>query len=218
MLLSLVSCNPKTAESQVKEHSQTVTEDKSPLYTSPKDLAAYDVAYFASGCFWCVEAVYESINGVEEAISGYAGGHTAYPTYKSIGTGRTGHAETVAVYYDPKIVSYSDLVRAFFGSGDPTTPNRQGPDRGSQYRSIAFYETEEQKQIVEDYITQLTAEKVFKRPIITEVTSFKKFFPAEEYHQDFERRNPNQSYVQAVSIPRLRKFQAKFPELLKKEG
>ncbi|WP_343329676.1 peptide-methionine (S)-S-oxide reductase MsrA [Polaribacter staleyi] len=172
------------------------------------------VAYFASGCFWCVEAVFESVSGVEEAVSGYAGGTTLNPTYKSIGTGKTGHAETVAVYYNPEKVSFKTLVTVFFGSQDPTTKNGQHPDYGSQYRSIAFYETAAEKAIIETMIAKLNAE-VYNGKIATEVTKLKKFYKAEEYHQDFERRNPNQGYVKAVSVPRLNKFKKRFPELLK---
>ena len=172
------------------------------------------VAYFASGCFWCVEAIFESVSGVEEAVSGYAGGHTLNPTYKSIGTGKTGHSETVAVYYNPEKVSFETLVTVFFGSQDPTTKNGQHPDYGTQYRSIAFYETAAEKAIIEKMIAKLNAE-VYNGKIATEVTKFKKFYKAEDYHQDFERRNPNQGYIKAVSIPRLNKFKKKFPELLK---
>ncbi|TXD47175.1 peptide-methionine (S)-S-oxide reductase MsrA [Polaribacter sp. IC073] len=173
------------------------------------------VAYFASGCFWCVEAVFESVEGVEEAVSGYAGGKTLNPTYEKIGTGKTGHAEAVAVYYNPKKISFETLVTVFFGSHNPTTKNGQHPDYGSQYRSIAFYKTANEKNIIENAIKKLSAEE-YKRKIATEVTEFTKFYKAEEYHQDFERRNPNQSYVKAVSVPRLNKFKKKFPELLKK--
>lgn len=175
------------------------------------------VAYFASGCFWCVEAIFESVTGVEEAVSGYAGGFTKNPTYESIGTGKTGHAETVAVYYNPKKVSFETLVTVFFGSHDPTTKNGQHPDYGSQYRSIAFYQTDKEKQIINDKIAKLNKE-VYNNKIVTEVTKISKFYKAEEYHQDFEKRNPNQSYVKAVSIPRLNKFKSKFPELLKATG
>ena len=175
------------------------------------------VAYFASGCFWCVEAIFESVTGVEEAVSGYAGGFTKNPTYESIGTGKTGHAETVAVYYNPKKVSFETLVTVFFGSHDPTTKNGQHPDYGSQYRSIAFYQTDKEKQIINDKIAKLNKE-VYNNKIVTEVTKISKFYKAEEYHQDFEKRNPNQSYVKAVSIPRLNKFKSKFPELLKTTG
>lgn len=173
------------------------------------------VAYFASGCFWCVEAIFESVNGVEEAVSGYAGGFTKNPTYQSIGTGKTGHAETVAVYYNPNIVSFETLVTVFFGSHDPTTVNGQNPDYGTQYRSIAFYKTDKEKEIIVQAISKLNKE-VYNGKIATEVTKFSKFYEAEEYHQNFEKRNPDQGYVKAVSIPRLNKFKKKFPELLKK--
>nr|WP_299036152.1 peptide-methionine (S)-S-oxide reductase MsrA [uncultured Tenacibaculum sp.] len=174
------------------------------------------VAYFASGCFWCVEAVFESVRGVEEAVSGYAGGHTKNPTYKTIGTGKTGHAESVAVYYNPKEVSFQTLVTVFFGSHDPTTKNGQHPDYGSQYRSIAFYQTPQEKEIIENTIRKLNKE-VYKGKIVTEVTKLEKFYPAEEYHQNYERLHPENPYVQRVSIPRLNRFKRKFPELLKKE-
>jgi peptide-methionine (S)-S-oxide reductase len=172
------------------------------------------VVYFASGCFWCVEAIFESVIGVEEAVSGYAGGKTLNPTYEKIGTGKTGHSETVAVYYNPKKVRFKTLVDVFFGSHNPTTVNGQHPDYGSQYRSIAFYKTQNEKKIIEDAIIKLNAE-VYKEKIVTEVTLFTKFYKAEDYHQDFERRNPNQGYVKAVSVPRLNKFKKKFPKLLK---
>jgi peptide-methionine (S)-S-oxide reductase len=175
------------------------------------------VAYFASGCFWCVEAVFESVIGVDEAISGYAGGHTLNPTYQTIGTGKTGHAETVAVYYNPKKVSFKTLVTVFFGSHDPTTKNGQHPDYGTQYRSIAFYSTDSEKKIIEAAITKLNQE-IYSGKIVTEITKHTKFFKAEDYHQDYEKRNPNQGYVRAVSIPRLNKFKNKFPELLKKQA
>jgi peptide-methionine (S)-S-oxide reductase len=174
------------------------------------------VAYFASGCFWCVEAIFESVNGVEEAVSGYAGGNTLRPTYKSIGTGNTGHAETVAVYYNPKKVSFETLVTVFFGSHNPTTKNGQHPDYGTQYRSIAFYSNSAEKEIIEKTIDKLNRD-VYNGKIVTEVTKHKKFYKAEEYHQDFEHRNPNQGYIKAVSIPRLNKFKKRFPDLLKKE-
>tara|TARA_R110001632_G_scaffold1883_2_gene8407 strand:+ start:1109 stop:1759 length:651 start_codon:yes stop_codon:yes gene_type:complete len=173
------------------------------------------VAYFASGCFWCVEAIFESVEGVSEAVSGYAGGFTKNPTYQSIGTGETGHAEAVAVYYDPGKVSFKTLVDVFFGSHDPTTKNGQYPDFGSQYRSIAFYSTNEEKVIIETTINKLNKE-VYNNKIVTEVTKHSKFYEAEEYHQNYEKRNPYNSYVRNVSIPRLKRFQKKFPQLLKK--
>ena len=173
-------------------------------------------AYFASGCFWCVEAIFESVTGVEEAVSGYAGGDTINPTYSKIGTGKTGHAETVAVYYDSEVVSFATLVDVFFGSHDPTTVNGQHPDYGTQYRSIAFYENDNEKEIIENKIAALNKTK-YDGKIATEVAKFEKFYKAEDYHQDFEKRNPNQPYVRSVSIPRLNRFKAKFPDLLKEK-
>ena len=175
----------------------------------------YEKAYFASGCFWCVEAIYESVKGVIEVYSGYAGGFTKNPNYYQIGTGRTGHAEAVEVIYDPNLVTYATLVQVFFGSHDPTTPNRQGPDYGSQYRSIAFYKTKEEKNIIEKYIKILKDGNYFQKEIITEIKFLEKFYYAEQYHQDYEKNNPDNPYVKNVSIPRLRKFQKKYPELLK---
>jgi len=174
-----------------------------------------EVAYFASGCFWCVEAIFESVMGVEDAVSGYSGGFTKNPTYQVIGRGNTGHAEAVAVYYNPKIVSFKTLVTVFFGSHNPTTKNGQYPDFGSQYRSIAFYKTDAEKKIIEAMIKGLN-QSLYQGEIATEVTLFTKFHIAEEYHQNFEKLNPNNPYVKNVSLPRLNRFKKKFPALLKK--
>lgn len=187
-----------------------IEKNETVQYESNKEIK---VAYFASGCFWCVEAVFESLHGVEEAVSGYAGGHTNNPTYQSTGSGKTGHAETVAVYYNPKKISFKTLVTVYFGSHNPTTVNGQKPDFGSQYRSIAFYKTDLQRKIIINAITELS--KIYNNKIATEVTKFTKFYIAEDYHQNFERRNPNHPYVRSVSIPRLNNFKSKFPELLK---
>ncbi|MCY4562801.1 MAG: peptide-methionine (S)-S-oxide reductase MsrA [Flavobacteriaceae bacterium] len=172
-------------------------------------------AYFASGCFWCVELIFESLKGVDQVYSGYSGGYTESPTYSSIGTGQTGHAESVEIHYDPEVISFRTLVEVFFRSHDPTTLNRQGPDKGPQYRSIAFYQTDKEKEIIENYIDVLLEQKIFKNPIVTEVLPFEKFNYAEEYHQDFEKKNPNHPYVKRVSIPRLKKFASKYRHLIK---
>jgi peptide-methionine (S)-S-oxide reductase len=185
------------------------------LHTSQKD--GLKIAYFASGCFWCVEAIFESVGGVEEAISGYAGGVTKNPTYRSIGTGTTGHSETVAVYYNPKKVTFKTLLKVFFGSHDPTTKNGQHPDYGSQYRSIAFYENDEEKVIIDAYIKALN-EFYYKGKIVTEVTKLITFYQAEEYHQNYERLHPTNPYIKNVSVPRLNRFKERFPQLLKKEA
>lgn len=170
-------------------------------------------AYFASGCFWCVEAIYESVAGVQESISGYAGGHTKNPTYELSNTGRSGHAEAVEVYYDPEQVSFSTLVDVYFGSQNVSQVNGQGPDRGSQYRSIVFYQNETQKAIILQKIAEI--EKTQNIKVASEVYPFQKFWKAENYHQNYERLHPNNSYVRNVSIPRLKRFKAKFPQLLK---
>lgn len=172
------------------------------------------VAYFASGCFWCVEAVFESVKGVGEVESGYSGGEIPNPTYELISSGRTKHAEAVKVYYDSTIVSYSTLLTVFFDSHDPSTLNQQGPDRGPQYRSMIYYQNDTEKQLAENYITNALMKKEFSK-ITTEVVPFDIFYIAEAYHQNYERLNPNQGYVQAVSVPRLNRFKAKHPELLK---
>ena len=174
-------------------------------------------AYFASGCFWCVESVYESLEGVEEVYSGYAGGKTKNPTYYQVISGRTGHAETVEVIYDPDVIDFATLVEVFFDSHDPTLLNQQGPDRGTHYRSIAFYQNQGEKKIIEDHISNLSEAKVFQQKIVTEVKPLSKFYYAENYHQDYEKNNPNDLYILNVSKPRLNKFRAKSPELLKKE-
>lgn len=174
-------------------------------------------AYFASGCFWCVEAVYESVKGVEESISGYAGGHTENPTYELSNTGLTGHAEAVEIHYDPNVVSFATLVDVYFGSQNITQVNGQGPDNGSQYRSILFYQNDEQKQIIETKIAELNA-TLDGETVAAEVMPFEKFWVGEDYHQDYERLHPNNGYIRRISIPRLRKFQAKFPHLLKESA
>ncbi len=170
-------------------------------------------AYFASGCFWCVEAIYEHVKGVDEVISGYSGGHTKNPTYEASNTGSTGHAEAVEVIYDPKIVSFSTLVDVYFGSQNVTQVNGQGNDRGSQYRSIIFYQNDEQKKIITEKKEALA--KKLNEKIAAEVYPFQKFWIAEDYHQNYERLHPNDGYIRNVSVPRLNRFKAKFPELIK---
>lgn len=202
LILSLSAC---TVQSQ---------ED----YVPPsKDLSGLEVAYFASGCFWCVEAVYESVQGVEEAVSGYAGGHTENPTYREVGSGTTGHAETVAVYYDPSVVSYGTLVDVYYSSQDPTQVNGQGPDKGSAYRSIIFYRNDSEKATAESKKKALGDSGEYARPIATEILPFTAFYDAEDYHQDYEKRNPDHPYVRSVSIPRLNRFKASMPSILKSE-
>ncbi|MCJ7468251.1 MAG: peptide-methionine (S)-S-oxide reductase MsrA [Maribacter sp.] len=215
IMLGSISCQSNNKKTVRQEAAEAQNEM---LPEVPQDLSSYKKAYFASGCFWCVEAIFESVKGVKEAISGYAGGSTENPTYEEVGTGTTGHAEAVEVYYDPKEVSFTELVQVFFGSQDPTTLNRQGPDRGTPYRSIAFYQNEEEEKIITSYIAALEEKHVYERPIVTEVIKFSKFYEAEAYHQGYEKKHPDNPYVQGVSIPRLNRFKKNFPTYLKKEA
>ncbi|WP_024770842.1 peptide-methionine (S)-S-oxide reductase MsrA [Aquimarina macrocephali] len=210
LLFSSCQSNSQSAKNK-KEVTQN--ENITPVRVEPVD--GLERAYFASGCFWCVEAVYESVKGVKESISGYSGGHTTNPTYQSSNTGRTGHAEAVEIIYDPKTVSFSTLVDVYFGSQNPTQVNGQGPDHGSQYRSIIFYQNEEQKKIVDDKKEVLG--KKLNRRIAAEVLPFQKFWKGEAYHQDYEKRNPGNPYIRNISVPRLKRFQAKFPDLIKEK-
>ena len=171
-------------------------------------------AYFASGCFWCVESIYESLKGVIEVESGYSGGSVKNPTYYQVLTEKTGHAEAIKVTYNPQIISFKDLVKVFFASHDPTTLNRQGPDVGTHYRSIAFFQNDNEKNIIESEIKKLLDNNIYKK-IVTEVKKFFSFYIAEDYHQDYKKKNPNNPYIWRVSIPRINNFKNKFPELLK---
>ncbi len=204
------SCQSK---SQSTRKEQNLSEIKNTAPVQVKPVNGLERAYFASGCFWCVEAIYESVKGVKESVSGYSGGHTQNPTYQTSNTGRTGHAEAVEIIYDPKIISFSTLVDVYFGSQNPTQINGQGPDHGSQYRSILFYQNNEQRKIIEEKKAALSKE--LNRKIAAEVLPFQKFWKGEAYHQDYEKRNPSNPYIQNVSIPRLKKFQNKFPDLIK---
>jgi peptide-methionine (S)-S-oxide reductase len=164
------------------------------------------IAAFAEGCFWCSEKIFESVNGIDSVISGYAGGNKAYPTYEEVSSETTGHAESVLVYYNPQKISYRELLRIFFSSHDPTTKNRQGPDVGSSYRSIIFYRNADEKARAELAIKELSRSGQFLRPIVTELKPLSTFWRAEEYHQDFAKKNPDQSYIKNVSMPRYERF------------
>ena len=172
-----------------------------------------DTAYFAGGCFWCVEASFEQIKGVKEAISGYSGGKQKKPTYKAVSYGKTDHAESVMVIYDPAVITYETLLDIFFTAHDPTQLNRQGPDVGKQYRSAIFYTNEQEKKIAEEIMAALAP--TFSEPIVTELKAFDFFHPAEDYHQDFEKKNPNNTYIINVSKPKIDKVAEKFKDRLK---
>ncbi|MEP7279330.1 MAG: peptide-methionine (S)-S-oxide reductase MsrA [Bacteroidota bacterium] len=178
---------------------------------NPKAPASKEaVADFSEGCFWHSEIVFQSLVGVRDAVAGYAGGKDTRPDYEKVASGETGHAETVQVYYDPTKISFETLVAAFFASQDPTTLNRQGNDEGTEYRSIAFYRNDTEKQVIEKAIRTLTGEKKYRDKIVTEVLSFTKFYPAENYHQEYIYHNPDNPYVQHVSIPDFLAFKQAF--------
>lgn len=194
--------------------SANPTHNESSNAKNATPISTNAVAYFASGCFWCVEAVFQSVKGVGNVVSGYSGGKKSTATYRMVSSGNTKHAESVAVHYDSTKVDYKTLLKVFFGSQDPTTLNQQGPDRGTQYRSVIFYRNGHEKKLANDYIQQLLDNNTFPK-ITTQVVPFNAFYKAEDYHQEYEKNHPNDSYVRAVSKPRLHKFQEKFPELLK---
>lgn len=218
-VLLTTSCESKVKKSTLTENAVNTKAIHEAHSSTPQELSTYETAYFASGCFWCVEAIFESVKGVKEVISGYAGGSQENPTYEAVSYGKTDHAEAVEVYYDPKEISFTQLVQVFFGSHDPTSLNRQGPDRGPQYRSIAFYKNAKEKNIIEGYMKVLTDENVYDGdPITTEVVPYTIFYKAEDYHQDYEMKNPNNSYIRNVSIPRLNRFKANFGDYLKESA
>jgi peptide-methionine (S)-S-oxide reductase len=174
-----------------------------------------EVATLAGGCFWCLEAVYDELRGVEKVESGYSGGTVPDPTYRQVCTGTTGHAEVVQVTFDPEVVSFSEILQVFFTIHDPTTLNRQGADVGPQYRSAILYHDQEQRRVAEEVISELEAERVWDDPIVTEVTPFEEFYVAEDYHQDYFRNNAYQPYCQVVISPKVAKFRKQYLERLK---
>ena len=190
--------------------AQTQTDAK--IFAGSKEKPAPNeaVATFAEGCFWHTEIVFQSLVGVRDAISGYAGGTDTKPDYEKVSSGETGHAESVQVYYDPSKISFETLVKAFFASHDPTQVNRQGNDVGTQYRSIVFYRNEKEKQVIEAEIKRIADEKKYAGKIVTEVKSYTKFYPAEEYHQEYILHHPENPYVQHVSIPDFERFRKEF--------
>jgi peptide-methionine (S)-S-oxide reductase len=174
-----------------------------------------ELATLAGGCFWCLEAVFERLRGVERVVSGYAGGEPANPSYQQVCTGTTGHAEVVQLTFDPAVVSFREVLEVFFGIHDPTTLNRQGADAGTQYRSAIFYHSPEQRRIAEATIAELNAAGICDRPIVTQIVPLECFYPAEDYHQGYFRANPGQGYCQAVVAPKVAKFRKQFAAKLK---
>ena len=185
--------------------------------TDIKDPEKLEKATFGNGCFWCTEALFAQLEGVKKVVSGYSGGETKDPTYKEVCAGTTGHAEVVQILYDPKVITFEELLEVFWSTHDPTTLNRQGADYGTQYRSAVFYHNDKQKQLAEKYKKKLDESKVFNDPIVTEITKFDKFYEAENYHQDYYELNGHAPYCQAVIRPKMDKFRKAFKDKLKKK-
>lgn len=213
IFIFLMSLNACAKQEENKANSNVEIKNQ-----KEHSLEKYERAYFASGCFWCVEAIFESVKGVKEAVSGYAGGDEKTPTYPEVSSGSTDHAEAVEVYYNPNEINYKTLVKVYYGSHNPTTVNGQAPDFGTQYRSMILFQNKKEKEIALAYKDSLENSGTYSDPIATEIVKLKKFWKAEDYHQDYEEKNPNQPYVKSVSIPRLNRFKEKFPELIKEES
>lgn len=173
-----------------------------------------ETATFGSGCFWCTEAVFQRLKGVESVVSGYAGGFVENPTYEEVCSGNTGHAEAIQIKYDPSQITYDEILEVFWKTHDPTTLNQQGNDYGTQYRSAVFYHTDEQHKLAEEYKKKLEAAKIWDRPIVTEITAFTNFYPAEKYHQNFYNNNPNQPYCSYIIRPKMKKLEEVFRDKL----
>lgn len=203
----MMSCNGQKKETIAKTNSKKMNKENLQQIT------------FGGGCFWCVESCFNMLDGVDSAISGYSGGDTKNPTYEEVSTGNTGHAEVVQISYDPKIISYEQLLDVFFFLHDPTQLNRQGNDVGTQYRSVIYYQNDTEKQKAEEAITKIDQSKKYHNKVVTELTKFEKFWPAEAYHQGYYNANPNQPYCSAVVGPKIQKFKKHFGSLgmLKKE-
>lgn len=186
---------------------QTVNND------GPASSGKSEIATLGGGCFWCVEAIYQDLKGVSKVESGYSGGHIDNPTYKEVCSGLTGHAEVIQVTFDPEIISFADILRIFFTVHDPTTLNRQGNDSGTQYRSVIYYHSEEQKKTAET--VKIEAQEAWDDPIVTEITAFDMFYKAEDYHQNYFKDNPNQGYCSFIIAPKVKKFREKYKDRLK---
>ncbi len=203
LLISLTACNKSKDNNNFKD--QEIMETTTKL----------DTATFGSGCFWCTEAIFERVKGVQKVVSGYAGGTTENPSYEQVCTGKTGHAEVCQILFDPSVVSFPDLLKIFWKTHDPTTLNRQGADAGTQYRSVIFYHSDEQKKLAEHYKKELDLSGAWENPIVTQIVPFTKFYSAEGYHQNYFANNPTQGYCSFVIAPKVEKFEKVFKEKLK---
>ena len=212
-IILLFSCQSpsSTSGTSVAEASLTVE----PTAFTDAQKAQLDTATFAGGCFWCTEAVFERVRGVESVVSGYTGGDQPNPTYEAVSAGETTHAEAVQIYYDPEQITYPELVKIFMGTHDPTQLNRQGPDVGAQYRSAIYYRNPEEQQAVEQYVQELSQSGKYDDPIVTQVEPFEVFYDAEGYHQNYYENNPTNPYIMSVAKPKVKKFTKNFGDYLK---
>ena len=212
MVATLTACGQKDNYSKKGNEILAIKD-----YIKDKDYSAYEVATFAGGCFWCTEAAFERIEGVVDVISGYSGGKKKHPTYYEVGGGQTKHAEAIQIYYDPNVIDFPTLLDVFFVAHDPTQLNRQGPDKGPQYRSAIFYHNDTQKEQSEAAMKKLDDSGKFADPVVTELSAYKEFWVAEAYHQDYYELNPNQPYVRSVSRPKVEKVKKEFASILKEK-
>jgi peptide-methionine (S)-S-oxide reductase len=204
-LITLTGCKQSSSQNHKNEKDKMDQSQDTNLQT----------ATFGSGCFWCTEAIFERVKGVKSVESGYSGGNVPNPTYEAVCSGKTGHAEVIQIKYDPSVVSYDELLEIFWKTHDPTTLNRQGADVGTQYRSVIFYNDEDQKNKAENYKAELNKAEIWKDSIVTEISPLKKFYSAEKYHQDYYEQNPNQGYCSFVITPKIEKFEQVFKDKLK---
>jgi peptide-methionine (S)-S-oxide reductase len=216
VLVLASACNGQVSSSESQKTSKAAKEVGKKTMDKKVEKNDVQMATFAAGCFWCVEAVFQQLEGVEKVVSGYSGGTLDNPTYEEVCTGTTGHAEACQITYDPRKISYDELLEVFWKTHDPTTTNRQGSDVGTQYRSVVFYHNEEQKRLAEGYKAKLEAERIWTRPIVTEIVRFEKFWPAEGYHQNYFNNNPGKGYCMLVINPKIEKFRKVFKDRLKK--
>jgi peptide-methionine (S)-S-oxide reductase len=228
VLIALVACwgnvavskdkpgaaKPPAKVEEAEPDAKPATDAKTGSEAADKE-KKHELATFGSGCFWCTEAVFQRLKGVESVVSGYSGGRVENPTYEQVSSKLTGHAEVVQVTYDPEVVSYTDLLEVFWKTHDPTTPNQQGPDVGPQYRSVIFYHTDEQKELAAKYAEKLEKARVFDAPIVTQIVPYEKFYPAEKYHQNYYNNNSRAAYCRSIIGPKLTKLKKVFREKLK---
>ena len=202
--LSLLGCAGETQKTELTNTTNAIAQGDA-------------IATFAGGCFWCTEAVFERVKGVKDVVSGYTGGKEDNPTYQEVSYGKTTHAEAIQITYDPKVISYPELMEIFFATHDPTQVDRQGPDVGAQYRTEVYYRDAEQKKLLTDYIAQLNKSGKYDRKIATKVTEFSKFWMAEDYHQDYYELNPGNPYIINIAVPKVNKLKKSFPDYVKKK-